>query len=431
MHLARRGYVLVILTAVLAVIGIWAEERSAAPVWRLPLALLLLGIAYEGLYVRRVRLEVQLATAARAFLGRPQEAAMVIMNAAGRALAVEYAPAMPAGFAPLTEVRRVEAPARAAVRDPFTLTPVRLGPQSWPQLPARVRGPLGLAWWTRVLQPAERVIVAPDTLQHHVRPRGLAGGARPRRLAGAGAELFQLRGYVPGDPLSRIDWKATARAGELITRDFSEDQHLDILVAVDAGRFSRVHAAQLDRFGVYANLAARFAELATANDDRVGLVVYAERVLAACAPARGLPAVTRVRRTLEQLAARSAESDPTTAAILVRSMLKHRGLVVLLTDLDDASVADQLVRAVRLLSPPHLAVVAGVRSTEISALAHEPARAAPDPWVALAAAEHEGRVATQRALLQRLGAPLVVAAPQALEGAVFAEYEGLRRRRRV
>ncbi|HEY0766405.1 MAG TPA: DUF58 domain-containing protein, partial [Steroidobacteraceae bacterium] len=253
----------------------------------------------------------------------------------------------------------------------------------------------------------------------------------PRRVAGAGAELHQLRAYVRGDPLARIDWKATARAGTLVTREYSEDQHLDILVAIDAGRFSRVRAGRLDRFGLYANLAARFAEIVTHHDDRIGLVVYADRVLASCAPARGLPSVTRLRRVLEQLSVQAAESDPTAAAVSMRGLLKHRALIVLLTDLDDANVADQLGRAVRLLAPPHLLVVAGVHSGEIAALAQGEARDWQDPWIALAAAEHEARAAAQRLLLQRLGAPVVAAPAERLEQAVFAEYEALRRSRRV
>ncbi|MFX9089562.1 DUF58 domain-containing protein, partial [Acinetobacter baumannii] len=80
--------------------------------------------------------------------------------------------------------------------------------------------------------------------------------------------------YVQGDPPARIDWKATARARRLVTREFSEDQHLDVLVAIDAGRFSTVRAGHLDRFGLYANVASRFAEVVTPNDDRIGLVVF-------------------------------------------------------------------------------------------------------------------------------------------------------------
>jgi uncharacterized protein (DUF58 family) len=431
MHLSRRAYLLVFLAAVLAIGAIWGEDASLNGLWRIPLALLLLGLMIEALYLRKLRLETQLVTAPRAFLGRPQPAELVLVNPAARPLTVEYAPVLPAGFEPQSDVRRTTAPARAAARDPLTLSPVRLGPQLCPALPARLLGPLRLAWWTRALEPAARLTVAPDTLRTPIRPRGLPGGSRPRRVAGAGAELYQLRDYVRGDPLSRIDWKATARAGALITREFSEDQHLDIVVAIDAGRFSRVRAGRLDRFGLYANLAARFAEVATHNDDRIGLIVYAERVLAACAPARGLAGVTRVRRALEALTVQAAESDPTSAAIRIRGLLKHRGLVVLLTDLDDAAVAGQLNRAVRLLSPPHLTVVAGVRSGEIEALIGREARSWEDPWVALAAAEHQTRALAQRALLERLGAPVVATTAELLESAVFAEYEALRRSRRV
>jgi uncharacterized protein (DUF58 family) len=254
---------------------------------------------------------------------------------------------------------------------------------------------------------------------------------RPRRVIGAGSELHQLRGYMPGDPPARIDWKATARARKLVTREFSEDQHLDVLVAIDAGRFSRVRAGRLDRFGLYANVAARFAEVVIPNDDRIGLLVFADRPLAVCAPDRGLPAVMRIRRALEELPVQAAESDPLAAAIRIRRMLKHRSLVVLLTDLDDTSVADQLARAVRLLSPPHLVVVAGVHSRDIKDLASGEARDWMDPWVALAAQEHESRAEAQRLLLRRLGAPVIAASEELLERTVLAEYESLRRSRRV
>jgi uncharacterized protein (DUF58 family) len=174
-----------------------------------------------------------------------------------------------------------------------------------------------------------------------------------------------------------------------VAREFSEDQHLDVLIAIDAGRLSRIRAGRLDRLGLYANLAARLAEIAVLLDDQVGLVVYADR------------------------------------------LLKHRGLIVLLTDLDDADVAAELARAIRLLAPPHLVLVAGVQSGEIGSLAQREAADWPDPWIALAAREHEAQAAAQRLLLKRLGAPVVAATPERLEQAVFTEYEALRRARRV
>jgi uncharacterized protein (DUF58 family) len=117
--------------------------------------------------------------------------------------------------------------------------------------------------------------------------------------------------------------------------------------------------------------------------------------------------------------------------VSIRSLLKHRALVVMLTDLDDANVAHQLVRAVRLLAPPHLVMVGGVQSGEIGALVQREAQQWQDPWVALAAAEQATRAARQRALLQRLGAPVVTAPAQRLEQELFERYELLRRLRRI
>jgi uncharacterized protein (DUF58 family) len=432
MHLSDRAFALIFLAGMLAIAGTWSDDPVFKGLWLFPTALLFLGLAIEGVLIRRTSIESRIETSPRALLGREQPAAFAFRNASSRDVKLQYVPVMPAGFEALPRTRFVTAPRGGVGRDSVSLVPVRLGAQLWPTIPARLLGRFALAWWPRDLHPAGEIRIAPDALRTpRRRPTGVPTGMRPRRTVGAGSELHQLRAYVPGDPLARIDWKASARTRRLVTREFSEDQHLDVLIAIDAGRLSRVRAGRIDRLGLYANIAARFAEIVTPNDDRIGLVVYSDRTLALTAPERGLPAVTRIRNTLERLSVKAAESDPIAAAVRIRGLLKHRGLVVMLTDLDDAMVAEQLARAVRLLSPPHLVVIAGVRSTEIADLSKQEARGWRDPWIALAAQEHETRAAAQRVLLRRLGAPVVATREELLEQAVFAEYEALRRSRRV
>src|SRR5258708_34894764 len=130
MHLAQRAYILILLTAVLAVAGVWSSEAGFVGLWRLPAALLLLGLAFEGFRVRKVTIAAGVETAARAFLGREQPAAFAFRNTSSRNVAVEYAPVMPGGLEPLMHVRRVLAPARGVGRDSFTLVPIRPGLQS-------------------------------------------------------------------------------------------------------------------------------------------------------------------------------------------------------------------------------------------------------------------------------------------------------------
>src|ERR1700722_13212140 len=144
MHLAQRAYVLLVLTALLAIAGIWSSDPAFGALWCIPGALLLLGLAYESVVVVRAMIVAGVETASRAFLGREQAAAFTFRNESSRSFAVEYAPVLPEGFDALTQVRRVVAPAHGVGRDSLTLVPVRLGAQFWPVLPARLLGPLGL-----------------------------------------------------------------------------------------------------------------------------------------------------------------------------------------------------------------------------------------------------------------------------------------------
>jgi uncharacterized protein (DUF58 family) len=291
---------------------------------------------------------------------------------------------------------------------------------------------LGLAWWPRTLNVDGEFRVVPDIVRDSERAQGAnALGSQAGQRIGSGAEILQLREYQPGDSPRVIDWKASARTRRLISRDFSEDQQLDIVIAVDAGRASGLAAGQSDRLALYANIAARLAQRAATLDDRVGLLVYAERPLAAVAPGHGSAAVTRVRALLTQMSVQRVDSNHILAALRIRSLIRHRSLVVLLTDLDDASMTGEMRSAVQLLLPKHLPFIAGVSSEQADQLARAPATSDLDVYRSLAAQEYRSTLARNVASLRGLGAPAVLASPQDLDHAVMQAYLNFRRRRRV
>ena len=98
MHLAQRAYALLLLTAVLAIAGIWSSEPAFFSLWRIPAALVLLGLGYESFLIQRAAIVADVETAPRAFLGREQAAVFTFRNESSRAFAVEYAPVLPDGF---------------------------------------------------------------------------------------------------------------------------------------------------------------------------------------------------------------------------------------------------------------------------------------------------------------------------------------------
>jgi uncharacterized protein (DUF58 family) len=435
-----RTFVLVALIVALAIVGQWSTDTTLRGLWRVPAAFLLLAIAAEAAWLRVLRFELRVRTAPRVYLGRPLPAYVALVNASRGALAAQVGLAIPrqlmrvasAGDAEAVPVLTLRARRGETTTREVWLVPIRLGHAEWPTLHVRVLGALGLVWWSRRVPQQTILDVAPDLLRTtSTRATTSESGIRAGRTRGAGAELHQLRSYQQGDPPNRIDWKASARRGELITREFTEDQHLDVVVALDAGRSSRLTAGRLDRLGTFANVAARFAEHAVAHDDRVALVVYAERVLALVPPTRGRAGVIRVRAALESSGASRAESSPLAAALEIRSLARHRSLVVLLTDLDDVTTGGELARAVHLLQSKHLVIVAGVSAPEIDAMATAEARRWLDPYTSLAAREWQARTRAQLASLRKSGTPVIAARPTELEAAILDYYTKLRRERRV
>jgi uncharacterized protein (DUF58 family) len=375
---------------------------------------------------------IEISAASRWFLGRGNRVLLRFTQRLRRSLRIEFAPLAPSPFSLDSAVRTVRIPARSQAVLEVPVTPRRLGHHRWPAQRIRITGPLGLASWSRRVEVDCDATVSPDLLRNAPDAQGMgSSGGRVSARRGAGAELLQLRGYQTGDPPRLIHWKASARAGRLISRDFAEDQHLEVVVVIDAGRSSGLRAGELDRFGHYVNAAARLAQYVVAQDDLIGLVVFADQPLLALPPARGLRAVTRLRRSLETLQVTGNESNPLQAAVRVRSLVRHRSLVVLFTDLDDADAASQLLGAVRLLLPRHLPFVAGLSSPAAEALAGAPASGWLDPFESLAAQEYCTGLGRKVQALRALGAPALVARPEQLDGAVLQAYSRFRQRRSV
>jgi uncharacterized protein (DUF58 family) len=345
---------------------------------------------------------------------------------------LQYARVLPPTLRQSAEVHTVVLAPDEETRDAAEILPIRLGADRFGDVPARLLGRFRLAWWTRVLHQDVPISVSPDSLGRGARAvAGESAGETPRRRPGAGFELLQLRDYASGDALSRIDWKATARRGTLTSREYSEAQHLEILLVIDAGRGSRVHAGDLDRLGLYANVAARLAEQAVSVDDHVGLLVYSSRTLVALAPDHGVRAVSRLRHALATLRSDRGEADPVAAALAARRLMRHRGLVVWLTDLAEPARNAALLQALRVLVPRHQPIVASPHAAEIARLASQPAADWRDPAITLAAREHTRRAQEQIAGLQRGGVVVLDEPDDKLDRAVLTAYLDLRRRRRI
>ena len=432
MSLTVRAFLFASLAAGLAIVELWSEAPLPIAASRITVALVALGLIFEWVYVGRHSPVVSAAGESRLVLGEDENLRLAFSNPGTRPMHVQYVPALPQGVVHSRETRTVVIPPGSTAVESIPARGVVLGSAKWQRIPVRVRGPLGLARWPRKLPLGAELAVVPDTLQSgSLRATSVSQGLVARSVIGGGMELHHLRPYRRGDSRSTIDWKATARCGELVTRVFGEDQHLEIMLAIDAGRTSRIEIDGMSLLSHYVNLSARFAEYAVIAEDRAGLVVFSDRVISAVPCRRGSGGVRQLRRALRGLTPQPVESNLIDVSLRIREMARHRSLVILFTDLYDRGEHSQLARSVRLLLPMHLPIVVGMQSEEVSELAHARAETWFDPYRSLAATEYQRNIDRNVARLRRMGAYAISARPRELDGRVFAMYDSLRSRRLV
>ena len=112
------------------------------------------------------------------------------------------------------------------------------------------------------------------TLDLRARRVGVWSGQVPSRRIGAGAEFYELRLYHAGDELRRINWKASARAGHLVTNEFESENVTDVLIIVDSAEDVTSTLFEFDLTEFQLTLAGSLSSQLLFQGNRVGLAIY-------------------------------------------------------------------------------------------------------------------------------------------------------------
>lgn len=431
MNLSPRAVAIACGILLLGAIGLWAGHGFDG-LWRWFALGWLAALLIEGQWAKHLPLGAEWLLPAQPRLGQAAEFTLRLSQPGPRPYQMQVFVPPPADVGAPVAVRDVTLSPDTPLSLGQTFIPFVLGPLRFTRATARILGRFGLAWWTRDLAPvAQPLVVVPDTLHaDERRAPGALQGEAPLLRRGPGLELLGLRDYRPGDPLRAIAWKASARSTRLMVRDTLQDQHLEIALVLDAGRTSGVQVGALTRLHHCVNVAARFAERCTALGDRVNLVVLGGASVPVLAGLSGADGLRRLRAALARVRTDMQEADPAAAALVVRRLLRQRGLVVWLGDVDTADNR-ALAQAAQLLAPQHVMLFAQLVDAALLAERDRPARQWLDPYAALAAHEllHQQALAARR--LAQLGCDVVSATGPHLERALVDAYLRLRARRRV
>ena len=158
------------------------------------------------------------------------------------------------------------------------------------------------------------------------------GGAYHTVFKGRGMEFAEVREYQPGDDARTIDWNVTARMGSPYVKKFVEERDLTLLIVVDVSGSQAFGSRFLLKRDYAAELAAVLAFSAVANHDRVGAVLFSDRVEGYVPPGRGRDHALRIVRDLLATDARGRGTDIALALSFARRVMKRRGIVAVISD---------------------------------------------------------------------------------------------------
>lgn len=195
-------------------------------------------------------------------------------------------------------------------------------------------------------------------------------GLHSQRQVGQGREFEKLREYLPGDSFEDIHWKATAKRGRPITKEYQVERTQEVYVIIDASRMS---ARQIDMASAtgeetetnvleyYLRAALLLGLVAERQGDLFGLATFSDTVHRFVRAKGGKGHFDTCRDTLYQLQARQVTPDFEELCAFLKTRLRRRALLIFLTSLDDPLLAESFARNMELFRGHHLVVAAMFR----------------------------------------------------------------------
>ncbi|HEU4454967.1 MAG TPA: DUF58 domain-containing protein [Longimicrobium sp.] len=401
-------------------------------VW-LDLLILALGVI-DGLRVPKDdRLMVDRKWPRRISLGATADVSLTLESTAGRPLRVRVTDDIP----PILsregpEFHEVTVRPGDVERIAYHVRADRRGDDAFGDVHLRVLGPLGLAWRQRRVARVDELRVQPGVREVHqyrllgLRNRLREAGFRAIRQRGEGGSFESLREYARGDDPRTLDWKATARRGTFIVRQYESERRQNVMIAIDAGRLMTQQVGTRERLDHALTAALLLADVAAVHGDNVGLLVFADRVQQYLPPSKAT--LARLADALGEVHARVVEPNYPAAFTYLAKQLRRRSLLVIFTDIIDASASAALVAHLGRAAERHLPIAVALRNPDLEAAAALPPT--DEASVYRRTAAEELLQARQAALtsMQRSGVLVADTRPQDAVPAVVNRYLDVKRR---
>ncbi len=159
---------------------------------------------------------------------------------------------------------------------------------------------------------------------------------------GQGMEFDEVREYVPGDDVRSIDWNVTARTGMPHIKRFSEERELTVVFLVDVSGSLSFGSGERSKAELAAEITCLLALSAIRNQDKIGLILFSDRIVKSIPPRKGRTAAMRLVREVLATEETREGTDINGALKFLNSVQKRKAVVFLVSDFMDGDYERQL-----------------------------------------------------------------------------------------
>jgi uncharacterized protein (DUF58 family) len=173
---------------------------------------------------------------------------------------------------------------------------------------------------------------------------------------GRGMAFSEVRAYAPGDEVRTIDWNVSARTGSLHVKRFVEERELTVVLLVDVSGSEDFGSRERTKADVAAEIAALVAFSAVSNGDRIGLVLFTDRVERFVPPRKGRRHALRLVSEILRFRPEGRGTSAAAALEFLRRALRRRTVAFLVSDFLEPAAADGALpfeRALRIAARKH------------------------------------------------------------------------------
>ena len=178
-----------------------------------------------------------------------------------------------------------------------------------------------------LLKKVRKIEIKTRRLSDHV-----FGGEYHSTFKGRGMTFSEARSYQFGDDVRNIDWNVTARYNEPFVKVFEEERELTMMLMVDVSGSELFGTREQFKKDVVTEIAATLAFSATKNNDKIGLMLFTDKIELYIPPKKGRSHVLRIIRELLEFHPDNSATDITGALKYLSNVMKKKAIVFILSD---------------------------------------------------------------------------------------------------